>query len=305
MIKEISKNQQGVVLLLTLLIMLVVTTAGLVISVVVLNKIKTVRNSLESAESSYAAESGVEKGLYAVTDSRSNNSSLLDMFTIVNNYTEGAEPFANGASFTVALNEADEDEYFRYREILPDESVEYHYYQPDNPTVAMGIEYVLPFWRDNCDGLSSIEISFHSVKDVLDGTVDESANVKKMIYDCGGIVDPGICAVSYGGETASAMCSIPDASESYVIRVKSLKKDPAILDDCLVTVRIEAFPEQLVQGEYHPDLQNQIHIPHTLSVIGVGQSRNSEISLEALVPWAYSVTGLTDFVIFSQEGITK
>lgn len=319
------KNQEGAVLLLALLVMFAISLAGMVISLVVLSQLKISRNIVDYTQAYYAADAGLEKSLYKIKMARIDQvDDLADVKSMINSFQ--ADDFLNKAEFTemeaatYALGVGEEDEGLSFARILPDESVQYNYYDPDHPTDPMGVEYFWPFWTDDCDGLSKIEISLYRVGDLLEG---EENYAEKVIYDCGGIAEDesGLCnatipSVSIEGVITPppALTAIPNSQNSYIVRVKSIQNPAASLAECSIYFRLLALDdfditellESIEEGGWTAYINlHLIHDPNLLRLVATGESGNSEVTREAILSWVVPVSGLADFVLFSETTIEK
>lgn len=297
-IKEI-KNQNGTTLLLALLIMFALTLSGFIISLVVLGQIRAARNTEFSIQAYYAADAGIEKSLHKIKIDRMNH--LMDLTTALSDINAY---YSSSFSSNLAEYEVDavSGEYKiqipdSLRKLLPDQSVQYNFYDPENPTNSMDLDMVLPVWSDTCNGNSSIELSFYNLKNVLDPTLPQSDNVQKVIYDCGGLGIPPespICIASLGNPQP-ALSSIPNPDESYIVRAKIIRRNLGHTDDCVVYIGLAGFN----------DSGNILNEPNMITLESIGVKNDNQIKIQAVLPWLLNVSGLADFVLFSEEPIIK
>lgn len=277
------KNQKGSVLLFALMLMLAISVAGVTLSVLLLNEIRAARYTDESVKAYYAAETGLERSLDYLNTQRVDKSATLDdaiaaieLFneTLSNNTTYSID--SNGTSGTVA------DLFFS---LDKDKTKQLEIFNPSDTFAPLGVEKVYIDWVQDCaDPSFNSRIEVSLVEWPTGGWYDESLDdaVSKFEYTCGAITPPDPAF------NCAAVESAPAALLNYRMRIKSL--------DCDLT---------LVRVYFHDASSNIVEIPGRALVKSVGAFGNSEIALEANMPWWAPVTGLGDFVLFSETDIEK
>ena len=73
-----NSNQKGLILLYALLVISLITAIAITVSIIVIKEIKLTGGSTDSTLAYYAAESGIEKGLYTVKVYRSDGTKTLN-----------------------------------------------------------------------------------------------------------------------------------------------------------------------------------------------------------------------------------
>ncbi len=140
------KNRKGNALLLSLLVMSGVIITGYTIGDLMLRDFAQTRRSDEAETAYYAAESGIEEGLYLL---RKTDAALADL--------PGESTLPNNASYERAVSDS-----------LPaiitslerNDSMSIDFYDPDNALSGSGVDSLRIAWEDTCGGCSWLEIGY-------------------------------------------------------------------------------------------------------------------------------------------------
>jgi len=291
--KKIKKNQSGVSLLITLIILSSVLAAIIGLSVLIINELRLSRNVNHSIMAYYAAETGIEKGLYSITQHRIMADSLSDT---VSDLADNNDSLGNNAYWDTGggdgNGEATKAAFDMFSSVLPqDQSVQYSLFDPDDldsePGTPNGVDSVAISWDypDNADNDTIIETTVIELSNVT-GEICEK--VKKDWWQ-GLVVPSGL----YRLDTdiiPDPLCYGP-AEDIFQIRVKAINEK-------IYNLRLVAYDDE-------SPTPNKLEIESGISLKSVGQFHKSQQAILIEVPWQLSATGFLDYVIFSQEELTK
>lgn len=156
-----------------------------------------------------------------------------------------------------------------YFEIPEDMLIEVTLYDPDDITAATGIASVGVEWSDACDGCSLLRTSM-------------------VGWDPGAPVswDPNAQTFTHGG--GSAAISLGSPAKLYTLRLRAMNAD-------LTGVSVRAYDSG----------GGQIPIPGRVKVTSIGEATNVRQVLNVTMPRRVPLTGIFDFVIFSECSLVK
>lgn len=104
MFRKTQQNQSGMALVLTLTILFSIMFSVLIVSSIIAGEVRSSNSMMQSIVSYYAAESGIEKGLYYLKEARESN----DFSFFANAAPAGLDGYttttSNGASFEIATS---------------------------------------------------------------------------------------------------------------------------------------------------------------------------------------------------------
>lgn len=278
---------RGIVMLLALLVLSAITAVAIGMATIIMKDVKTATNVDSSMKAYYAAETGIENGLYEVMLARSAGAeSLADLIDSLKDL--GGSQEANQARWTLGptsssesyaltylrknqtvvldLYDADHPSYGDFRCFLV-EALDSH---PESSPAWLEISYTL--WKYNA-GTSTIEWEV------------ENPNVTKRLRS----IDE-----TRPGAPASFLVEL---NQNYRVRVKALYDD-------LKNVKITAYGPD-ADGGCTPAASNQKDIPNRVLLQSNGESADNIIALTASVPWQVPAGGIFDFVLFSEQTLDK
>ncbi|MCH7492963.1 hypothetical protein IID19_05280 [Patescibacteria group bacterium] len=276
----LPNNNQGIVLIYSLLIIGLITAIALTMSIIIVNELKLTSSSTDATLAYYAAESGIEKGLYTVKIKRNDpGSNLAGAVGEIKNF---AATLSNDSNFdnekTVSKTAVIES-----RQIVEGQYVQADYYDFDNPLapVAGSVAKSLVVTNTGNDPLTWVEVSWIAWR--ANGTLGESTAAKKII----GPTD------LKSGWTISNLDVFGASFDpvGYRVRVKALFGD-------LSSVSVTPYIELGGEGD-------QVNLPSTVEIIAIGEHGSFKQSLTATVPWKIPLFGLYDYVLFSEESLIK
>lgn len=251
-----------------LLIIGTVTPISLFISRIILNNLLNSRNIDSSALAYYAAESGIEKNLYAIRKSDYGIEYLkTDSF-----YNSGF--LGNDSTWYLDLDECvGSKSEINIQEIKKDNSHQIDLYNPDDSLTSQNIRSLRIEWSG--DPGSELEVTWSSWKNG-----NFTANTNKRFFT--NAESPIIMNLSTIENNAANI---------YRLRLKALYNN--IYDINLRTYSLD------------DGLGEQTNIPSIITLKSVGEFSNNKQAVKVEMSRRSPVSGIWDFVIFSQDDIIK
>jgi hypothetical protein len=142
-----SKDRRGNVLLLALFVLSSVLLGATAISAVMVRELRTNQTTDDGHAAFYAAETGIEQSLYNL---RRAGQKPADQ--------DASGGLANGASWTRQAKAG--EPVLTVRSLKRDDFVEIDLLDPDNLAMPTGIEAVSFDWQDGCGGASAVELAY-------------------------------------------------------------------------------------------------------------------------------------------------
>ena len=133
-------------MLLSLLVLSGVVVAGFTVGDLLLRDFMRTRRTDEAVTAFYAAESGIEQGLYAI---RKTDAQLLDL--------AGSEVLPNNSSY---LRTVTDEVPLLTVSLLKEDSFSVDLFNPDNPASGGGVDSPNILWEDSCNGCSWVEVGY-------------------------------------------------------------------------------------------------------------------------------------------------
>lgn len=285
-----ANNQEGQILAYTLLVVSLITAIAIAMSIIVMNEIRLTGSARDATLAYYAAESGIERGLYTVKLMRADGTSTLnDAITELQSYTDvslsenDAEYTDEGSSVMSTVVE--------HRVIREEDFLQVDYYDLNDPLVASADEVVTVDIQNgtvgnNPDDATWAEVSWTAWDS--SGELLTSTSAKKVLGHSDLEID---VLTERGWQQSLAGAFSPSDPVGYRLRVKPLFGD---LTDFSLVPR-KAGGSQLGAG----DLPTQIQIK------SVGTRGKFKQSLTATIPWKVPLFGLYDYVLYSEGDILK
>ncbi len=279
-------NKSGSVLLYSLLIISLITAIAITVSIIVINEIKMTSGAANATLAYYAAESGIEKGLYAVKVYRNDPAvDLGDAVSFIQGYTDN-NTFVNGTKYS------NEQTISKISKVGSEEIKEHQYLQIDYYDIED------PLDQDPPSG--NVMVKSIEVKNEGDNPFSW-AEVSWTAWDNQGELLTSITARKVIGPTDLAgeegwpitLNTFSGTPVGYRIRIKALFGD-------LSSISVAAF----VDDERDVPLGDD-DLPSQLVIKSVGERGKFKQSLTATVPWKIPLFGLYDYVLFSEESLIK
>ncbi len=276
-------SQRGSVLLYSLLVITLLTAIAITVSIIVVNEIKLSAASANATMAYYAAESGIERGLYEVKINR-DSAALTSTLNTIQGFTADHD-FVNNADY--ANDQSDQESSSITNEfIVHNNYTQADYYDVDDPldttlpdnTIVKSIE-IKNGDTTNPDSSSWAEVSWTAWDD--SGTLLASDRARKIIGPSD-LEDPGW--------TINDLDVFDGDPVGYRIRIRALFGDLS----SLTVVPYDTFGSQITD-----------QLPSHIRIKSVGERNNFKQSLTATVPWKVPLFGLYDYVLFSEGEIMK
>jgi len=274
-----SNNQRGSALVIVLFIILVAALIVSTITAVILNSLRSTTSYSFSLRAHYAAESGVERGLYYLNAARrAKIYGLVETADAINGMTA---IFANGATYTL-VTELNDD--ILQAGISEGRTVQFDFFAEDYTTgfrlvPLTDLATIQINWNeDSSCSVSTMEVSFSSWTELLwEDISDLSSGQTRYVVDC----PPGTsfdCEYSLG------------VDNSYLYRVR------------LKPIHCNA-PE--VEVTALDSVENTIVTYNFINITSQGQLSTAVQVVSADAVWHAALTDYFDYVLFSEYQITK
>lgn len=267
------RNRQGIAVVFSLLIISLVTLIGLGITHVITRELSLSGNIDHAVSAFYAAEGGVEKGLYRVKTGKLANESVSTVLAAIQGYT--ASFSSNSSTYT---NEASELSGTTAQDLAENQTVQVDY-SATNAPCANGacVESWVVEWGGGL--ATTIEATFISWSPGAQIILDSETT--KLLFEL-------------PANSSPVTINTPQFNKYYRLRVKALGGD-------LQNLSITAYDSD------DPLVSGGVIVPSAtvITVKGVGQKGDFSQSLTAIVPWQLQLSGIFDYVLFSEKEILK
>lgn len=288
---RLLSNKSGSVLLYSLLIISLITAIAIAVSVIVINELKLTSGAADATLAYYAAESGIERGLYTLKIMRNDGSSKLsDAVTEISSFPKGSEAaFENNADYSDEQTKSKTSEIIN-EEVKENQYIQADYYNVEDPLSDSGVvSIVVKSGPDdpapNPDPDTWAEVSWTAWDS--SGTLGTSTSAKKLIGPTDLQPDP---PADIGWPITLDVFSTQSVTPvGYRLRIKALFGD---LSSLTVT-------------PYDGSNDPVTNLPSQIEIKSVGERGKFKQSLTATVPWKIPLFGLYDYVLFSEGDILK
>lgn len=280
-----THHQQGSILLYSLLVISLLTAIAVTISIIVINELKLTSSAADASMAFYAADSGIERGLYTVSARRNDSSATLSQTLLeIQAMVELPYAFENLAKYSNGLS-ATKTSKISNEEVLQDHYIQADYYDGDSPLApdANRLVHSVTIQNSASNPSSWAEVSWTAWD--KNGTLGTSDNARVVI---------GPTDLQNGWSfDLDVFSSIP---VGYRVRIRALFGD---LGGLSVT------PYYLDTSVNPPELKEVTDLPSHIVIKSVGTRGNFKQSLTATVPWKVPLFGLYDYVLYSEGDILK
>ncbi len=254
------KDNKGSVVLYAVFLMMALSATAMATAFTILSAIRFTGNSTRAASAFYAAESGIEQGLYEIKQHRDDRAIIIDALSAS---TIADTTLDNGAIYsTVATNDYKTEISF---DLPLYSSKQIDIFDPDTgESLFLSGPGSLSFSWDNyvfCD----MEVS---INEFTNATIISGPTITNYIYNSGNVLS---LTKDY----------------SYKIKIKPLTCD-------LENVTVE------ISSEY-----DDIYFPNYIRIISTGEMGIASFPMQAETIWKPPLSGLGEFVLFSEEEIIK
>jgi hypothetical protein len=271
--------ESGNVLLLALLVMAGIMTAGLAIGSIILNEIKQARNIDFASVAYFAAESGVEQALYkfrredAVITCPAGTCDTNGFCTLGDNEPcIGSRGNLSNQSFWTRT--VTDKELQIYGKIKKDESLQVDLFDPEGAAAA-GVESIKIAWTPECvsPAASMIEVAYIAWDPAV-GWISDSEQRFKYSAVASPAINNGFSSV-----------------KSYRVRIKALYCD---ISNLIVTALAN-----------NDAVAPEVQIPARVVLNSIGNFSNLRQAIKMTMPRRSPMSGLYDYVLFSECSLVK
>jgi len=272
-----EKRPKGTVLLLALLVMSGVLIVGASLGTISVLNLRQARVIDDAVIAFAAAESGAEQTLYQIRRVGESSGTLNANPDHDDSFIVSGVPMGNGSRWSRSLEST---ETTIFASIPKDRSYEVVLWDPETPATPAGAESLTFSWDDVCGGTSGLE--------VLATGWDPSAS---------GGFNPSVAfhgdspALTFLHVTPRVIDNDFMANKSYRVRLRAKNCD-------IFNLGITAYSADNANG-------TQVPIPSRLAVESVGTFSTARQAMELRLPRLQPLSGVFDFVIFSQCSLLK
>jgi len=282
MSKKFQQNEKGLVLLYALLVISFLTAIAITVSIIVVNELKQTIGATDATVAYYAAESGIERGLYTVKRRRSDAKvSIGDAVMEIQGFGETMDE--SEAHYSTSGTKTGTSQIF-HETVLKNDFTQVDYYDAESPLNPDPERQVrsLVIINEGDDPETWAEVSWTAWD--TNGQLGTSERARVVI---------GPTDLS-NGWTISALDVFSGTFEpvGYGVRIKPLFGD---LSDLTVT----PYNQEGANPPIVEDLPSQVEIK------SIGTLGTFKQALTARVPWKLPLFGLYDYVLFSEGDIIK
>lgn len=280
--RSAPSDNRGVVLLISLMIMALVTISGLYLSSVILNSIKSTRETGQAITAYYLAESGMERVLYLATQGRLAKDSIRDVELDIEAEETNDYPF--GGAFEAG--DADYEIEGKY----DSERTEVVTYLPENQTFALDLFNTDTDNRNNFEDTKIQKVSL-SWKPI-DENHKEWIEVSWIGWDSNGTLNQSEKRVFAYADLQQDIEVDISGGGTYIasrLYVKALRS--GVNDLRITTLGVDGNP---------------IKIPSSrMTITATGSFQTAKQALTADIPWVLPLSPLFDYAIFSESPLVK
>ena len=262
------KGQKGNVLLLSLFILSSILFSATTIAALVIRDVRTARIFDDGHAALYAAESGTEQALYAI---RRQNADPLTQ--------NGGGTLANGGTFfrKVQTGEA----LFTQAQLKQEDFVDLDLFFPNSLGTPPGIEALSFSWDDACSNCSTLELSYVQWPAGANISWPPGGAYAGTFWKFRQPRAAGIPWLKF--DTISAM-------NNYRVRIRAIDGD-------ITNLQVRAFADDAATVP--------VDIPSRITITSTGTAGTATQSLRAAMQRAAPLSGLFQYVLFSEDPLVK
>ncbi|MFA6474907.1 MAG: hypothetical protein WCV88_01750 [Patescibacteria group bacterium] len=266
-------KRSGSTIIFVLMVMLIAMVITTTVVTVILNNVRTTTAYNEHARATFAMESGLERGLYYLQYAR--NAKTIDATTGLATIADFTSTLSNASSYTLTTSFVSDHSY----DLAQNEVVQWDVSDGSQPIANMANLAITWVESSSCDaGLSHAEVSYSSWTE--DTWIDISKPTMPITHyevPCTGTAP--VC----DGYTLEV-----DSNYLYKVRVKAMT--------CPITA---VLVTPLDSGGLPLTLKNYVQIDST------GTYAKSQSQGSVTAPWNTTLNPYLDFVLFSEQTVTK
>lgn len=277
---EYARPKEGTILLLALLIMSGVLIVGASLGTISLLSLKSARVIDDSIVAFSAAESGAEQSLYQIRRLGTSTSDLNGEPNHDGNTVLTGPSMTNGSSWNRSIST---DELTLYTSIPENKTYEIVLWNPESPANPSGVESLAFAWDDDCGGTSAIEVLATGWDPVAVGGFNPVIGFHGS--------SPSLTFLKVNPEVVDN-----DFNPALAYRVRVRAKNCDIFN--MAVTAYDADNGSAGSGLVVP-------IPSRIAVTSNGNFGSARQGLQLNLPRFQPLSGVFDYVIFSQCSILK
>lgn len=276
---KFPNKQRGAILLLSLLVMSGVLIVGASLGTISLLSLRQARIIDDAILAFAAAESGAEQTLYQIRRIGESTANLGADASDEDGENIGltGQAMTNGSNWKRSLSNSEPT---LFTSIPRDKTYEVLLWDPESPASPAGVESMTFGWDDDCGGTSGIEVLATGWDPVAVGgfnpTVGFHGDSPSLTFLH---LDPHVIDNNF------------TATQAYRVRIRAKNCD-------IFNMAISAYSADNASGSL-------VQIPSRVSLVSNGNFGNAKQGMELRLPRLQPLTGVFDYVIFSQCSILK
>ncbi|MFA6553004.1 MAG: pilus assembly PilX N-terminal domain-containing protein [Patescibacteria group bacterium] len=277
------RNNRGEALIYSLLVIGLITAIALTVSMVIINELRLTSSSSDGVLAYYAAESGIERGLYGLKVNR--DAGVRTLRETVDLIVAYAENFSSNNANYENKQTFSETSLIHDRAVAENEFVQADFFDVDNPL----------------DPQTSPPSENRLINQVfvqnIGGDENTWAEVSWIGWNSDGLLETSVTAKKILGHT--------DLTNGWTINLSQAYSDPSSIVGYRLRIRalFGPLPSLSVTPLYEgAEITN---LPSQVIVKSVGKRNSFKQALTATVPWRLPLAGLYDYVLFSEGELTK
>lgn len=297
-VNSTHNSQRGSVLLYAVLILTIMVTVGFGLASVIYREVLLGRVYPDSLQAFYAAESGTEQNLDALSEHRKNGGQLdevaatNDGIDIITRTTGGVgnPTYPETLQASEAIISVDTTATHGYVEemefpLVAQQTMQIDMYDPDNYLRELNAQSVQLLWNEEAScSPSAIEVSLEELNVSSLGLSNDLTY--KDQYQCSTPLD-----VADSAYDCELVLNWPVVSTNYLVRVKALNCDIPLMN-------VQFYQADDATGNVEP-------IPSVVDMTAIGEGQLTQQRIRTVSKWVPQAQGVADFVLFAIEKIDK
>lgn len=305
------RHPRGVVSLLALIIVTTVTATAVGSAAIIINELRQTQSLDQAIIAVYAAEAGLEDSLAIVKYQRDHNERLDETVELLScspldgdypSCVNSRQSILAGASTANWYRAASNEDRFLVPELASDKTAHLDIFNPDESDLGSGIESLRIEWADECpghstNGFSWLEITMLTWEGAVIQFDPSTQHVYKLAQPCN--ITENRCEDIVLNDVNGGDIE-PDQVYRFSFRALSPVPGDGGRSCSVKNLSVTAYAE--------PDAPSEgtvVELPARITVKSTGLYGRSQQALSASIPWRAPVSGLLNFVLFSEDEIEK
>lgn len=284
------KQQSGVIIILAVVLTGVLFSVAIALAVIVISDLRQAQSIDRSIVAYYAAESGLERSLFALRKEHDNPSAVDNMTNVKGLFTE--DDLDSSESHWDINRSQDYEQVFSRQRLFRGQSVKI-YITGRHPALVNNTKSINISWER---GVSDIAIRLQAIMTQLQPQIGPD-NALVYYTDRDDVIADDIAPICLPLRDWQIDDTIPTASPNdYMVELRSLGDTD---DDLVENIRITTYESDDCSGDvYVSGLTN-------LTIVSDGDKDGAGQTIFAHIPPRDPISGILGFVLFSEEDITK